>query len=350
MITIPIRGMIGWDVTPEGIQEALAAANGADVTFEVASGGGFIAPGLDIFNQVRNYPGHTTMHIMGYAMSMASYIPLAANEIVAEENAIYMIHNAGGGVYGDHKEILSYGAYLKGLSGVIAARYVKRTGKPLDEITQMMDDETFFFGEEMVTNGFADSIIENEEDEDEGAVKAMAQAAFKDIEARMSADPAAVRADYARASAMLKVPTIPAVAGKPKEKEQQMDLKELLSANPAAKAEHDSALAIAETVGQDVMAATVKKVSPFLASKEYPAIIGTTALNVLTGEANMIELTAAVAAVDAVREDQKSKLASDVAGEDTPGELGTPAARKDGEPASTQADLDADIAAFKGGE
>lgn len=358
MTIIPIKGMIGWDVTPQDIASALKEADGEEVMFEVASGGGFVAPGLDIFNQIRNYPGKTTAKLTGYAMSMASYIPLSADRIVAEDNAVYMIHNARGGVFGDHNDILKHGAYMKGLSGVLAARYAKRTGKSLAEIQELMDDETFFFGEDMVTEGFVDEILKTDGDDDKDSAVAVAQAAFEDVEARMSSDPAAAKADMSKAAAMLDsiVATVPNKETdgnshhNPK-KEEQMALAELLSANPSAKAEHEAALATAraegDQSGRDAMASTIKRVSPFLASKEYPDIIGKTALNVLTGESEMVELTSAVAAVDAVREDQKGQAAADDDTKETKGEQTKTTTRKEGEPASTQADLDEEIAAFK---
>lgn len=150
MKTIAISGVIGWDIMPQQVRDFLAEANGEPITATFASPGGFIAPGLEMFNMFRNYPGKTTAILTGYAMSMSSYIPLAFDEKLAEDNAVFMIHNAGGGVYGDHNDILKYGGYLKGLSGVIAKQYVKTTGKSIEEITAMMDDETYLFGKEMV--------------------------------------------------------------------------------------------------------------------------------------------------------------------------------------------------------
>ena len=357
MTIIPIKGFIGWDVTPQDISEALAAAKGADVVFEIATGGGFIAPGLDIFNQIRNYQGHTTSKLTGYAMSMGSYIPLASDRVIAEDNAVYMIHNARGGVFGDHLDILKHGAYLKGLSGIIAKQYSKTTGSPVEEMQGLMDEETYFFGNEMVDAGFVDEIIESSDDndDDQDSAVARARAAFEDVMVRMNADPAAVKADMAQAAAMIKdfnFVQLPAKAGKTQVEEvQQMALTELLSKNPVAAAEYEANLVAAraegKTAGQDAMASTIKRVTPFLMSKEYPDVIGATAVKVLTGESEIVELTAAVAAVDAVREEARSVAEAAAAGQETPGQQ-NPAARKEGEPTSTEEDLQADIAAAKG--
>jgi ATP-dependent protease ClpP protease subunit len=344
MKIIQCSGIIGWDVTPQGIRDALRDANGEDVTLEVSSPGGYIAPGLEIFNLIRNYAGKTTAKLTGYAMSMASYIPLACDRVVAEDNAVYMIHNARGGSWGDHNDILGYGAYLKGLSGVIAKQYVKRTGKTMDEIVELMDKETFFFGDEMVEHGFVDEIIETEKDKDNDTALATARAAFDDAFARMSVEHAQARDDMQRAAALLNdVVQPPAAAGPIPKEVQQMSLNKLLADNPAAKAEHDALVTAAraegEKAGTAAMAATIEKVAPFLGSNSYPPIVGTTALNVLKGTENMGTLTAAVAAVDAVREDA---AAGETAGQQhqqiDPGAV-----------ISEEAGLEAAIAAYKGG-
>lgn len=460
--TIQICGIIGWDSSPESLRSDLADANGGDVELEISSPGGFIAPGLEMFNLIRNYAGNIDVRITGYAMSMASYIPLAVKArknpgaIRAEENAVFMIHNARGIVGGDHNDVLDYGAYLKGLSGVIAKRYVKRTGKSLDEIRALMDKETFLFGDEMVAAGFVDELIEPENDD--GATDCIsavtaARAVLSDCYSRMIADQAAARADWHQAAAMLgdnpeakvgsysasielrdeawsksesesrwrdhagvsgtedlpnatyskrfayvsdnkqftghhfpimdyrdgefvnvaavrnglarlpqsnSVPSSdkPAVErllrkyldryNKSKGKgEHQMNLQEFLAANPAARAEYDAAIAAARTEGETAMKATVTAVAPFLTSKDYPPTIAATAVKVLTGEVDQTVLSACVAAVDAVKEQQAGAAAGGEQPGDTPGQAQVPGtARKPGDPASTQEHLDEEVARF----
>jgi hypothetical protein len=156
-----------------------------------------------MFNLIRNYKGRTVARLSGWAMSMASYIPLAAQKIVAEDNAIYMIHNVRGGVWGDHNDILNYGATTKGMSRLIAKAYAKRTGKGMDEVEKMMDVETYLFGEEMLDHGFIDEIITTEAEKDPETARAMACVALQDCNGRMSADITAIKKDLANAAQLL---------------------------------------------------------------------------------------------------------------------------------------------------
>ena len=354
MKTIQICGIIGWDCIPSEIRDALKAANGEDVLFEVSSPGGFIAPGLEIFNLIRNYTGKTIAKLSGYAMSMASYIPLACDEIQAEDNAVYMIHNARGGSWGDHNDVLKYGQYLKGLSGVIARAYVKRTGKSLEEIAAWMDAETYFFGQEMVDAGFVDLLLETEEDtgeENRLDMVASARACFEDAFMKLSKEPAQGKEDIQRAAALLEETQPPAPAGtNQREVEPMASLKELLAKDPAAQAEYDAnisaAKAAGETAGKAAIAATIDKVAPFLKSGKYPGKIQETAIAVLKGDEPMGTLSASVAAVDAVREEARDKAAAAENGQETPAGQDPP--HDPEKMVSTQDDLDAEVARLTG--
>lgn len=230
MKQISISGIIGWDATAESLREALKAAKGEDVEIVISSPGGFVGEGLEMFNLVRNYAGKTTARLSGYAMSMASYIPLAADRIVAEDNAIYMIHNVRGGIYGDHNDILKYGELTRAMSRMLAKKYTQRTGKDEAEIATMMDRETFFFGDDILAAGFADEIVEGVADTDKESAVAMARLAFDDCVSRLSADMSAVKSDLSRAAALageILQPRAQAKAEPAKKGAKKMTLEEL---------------------------------------------------------------------------------------------------------------------------
>lgn len=325
MKIISISGVIGWDVTPKEIRDALDEAAGGPVTAEFSSGGGFIGAGLEIANLFRDYSGETTAVLTGYAMSMSSYIPMFFDNVKAHDNAVLMIHNAGGVAWGDHNEILKYGNLLKGFSGMLAKAYVKKTGTPVDEIASMMDEETFFFGEEILEAGFVDEIITTDQETEKEEASAIATQAFEACSTLMRNERAKAQEDMEQAVAFVPQPKQPAAAGTTQEV-QQMDLQKLLADNPDAKAEFDKLLADAKAEGMKAgtaeVQARIEKVTPILKSDKYPASVTTVALNVLSGEATTDTLTATVAAVDAVMESNNSDGAADETNDhgDTPAE------------------------------
>lgn len=205
MKIITLSGVIGWDATPDQLRRGLEEASGGDVQIVISSPGGYVADALEMYNLIRNYAGKTTAILSGYAMSAASYIPLAADEVLAEDNAAYMIHNAQGCAYGDHNEMLKYGTVLQGMSKMLGRAYENFTGKSEGDIKTMMDDETYFFGESIVEAGFAHGLIPMPDDTegDEEVVTASARIAFDAMAQKMGVDPKKVKADLDKAATMI---------------------------------------------------------------------------------------------------------------------------------------------------
>lgn len=195
-------GVVGWDVMPSDMRKFLLEAAGDDIKILFSSRGGFVGDGLEMFNMLRNYPGHVTAVLSGYAMSMASYIPLAADRIIAEDNAVFMIHNVHGGVYGDHNYILKYGNETAALSKLLAGAYVRHTGMDLEELQQMMDQETYFYGQEIVEAGFAHELAETENEDDKDNCIALARTAHRDCRKMLAENMQAAADDIIRAAAL----------------------------------------------------------------------------------------------------------------------------------------------------
>jgi len=159
MKTINIIGEIGWDVTADEVINQLERADG-DIEVYINSLGGSVYQGIAIFNAIFDYnKGKVTTINKGMAASMASYILLAGDTTKAYSNATYMIHNALTFTYGNANELRDKANHLESLSNIIANMYADKTGRSIKEIKQMMDNETFLYGDEMLKYGFVDEII-----------------------------------------------------------------------------------------------------------------------------------------------------------------------------------------------
>jgi len=246
MTIIPISGVIGWDVTGQQVREALAAAKGDAVEIQLSSVGGFVFDGLEIFNLIKNYDGQKTARLMGVAASMGSYIPLAADKIIAEGNAVMMIHNAWGMGMGSAEDLRAEATVLDGLSAILADAYVKKTGKSAEEIKALMDAETWFFGQEMVDAGFVDEIVGTPDQNAKAETVKTARAALADAkklvaeyEGGDSPRRVAALVDLMRPAAQVKIekPGVAVAAGPPasnkKGSAKMTTLEELKAENPA---------------------------------------------------------------------------------------------------------------------
>lgn len=197
-----VEGEVGWDIGVGTIRGILNAAGGEDIIIKFASPGGSVFTGLKMFNLIRGYKGNVDFHLIGEAASMGSYIPLAGRKITAEPNVVMMIHNARSFIGGDHNDMRKRADIIEGLSGLLAAEYVKRTGKTKAQIIKMMDDETFFFGPEAVEAGFVDEIT-GEPDDDPDARSTHVAVAREAFEACMAKVQAEKTDDYEQAAALL---------------------------------------------------------------------------------------------------------------------------------------------------
>lgn len=157
---IVLNDEIGWgNSSAWSVREKLDEFQGQPVKVEINSPGGSVVRGLEIFHLFKNYLGFVHMHIMSLAASMASIIPLAGNKITAEETTIWVIHNVFGGEWGDYRDLQKEADVLLGLRDMMANLYSKRLNKDIKIIKKLMDDETFFFGDEALKIGLVDEII-----------------------------------------------------------------------------------------------------------------------------------------------------------------------------------------------
>lgn len=203
---IPLSGPIGFVINAKDVRAELKKAKGGPVEFHVNSPGGFVFEGIEIFNLIRDYPGHTEARITGIAASAMSYVVLAADKVSAYDNASFMIHNALALVIGNHNDMRKTADRLESLTNLLAKAYVNKTGKSLADIKTLMDDETFLFGDEMLHEGFVDEIIENpndgEQEQDKDAALVIARASIESCLNKMRESEAA-NVDFERAVAYL---------------------------------------------------------------------------------------------------------------------------------------------------
>ena len=362
MEKIIIEGEIGWQVFPEDIRSKLDAAAGKDVEVQISSPGGSVFDGIAIYNAIRDYkrtyPGVQMMAtIKGIAASMASYIAVnpAFDLVSAEDNAVFMIHNTQGGVAGDYRDMEKMAEVLKGLNNILADAYVARCKEKKKKVLDMMSEETWLFGSEIISAGFADEIIKTDADADKSVVTADAKVKFFALQQKIKA----VEMDVEKIAALVKIEsfgiagenTVPAVvAGKIKE--DDMNLSEFLNQNPSAKTELDEMIKSAGEAkyaeGRKSMSDTVAAAGKYLsADSAYPAPIKSLAVEVLNGKKSIEALETVVAAFDAMKAAGESAAAKiDTGNAGTAAGQQTPAPSADGV-MNSMADFMAEISKVK---
>lgn len=150
------------DVTPKLFAEELQALGGKPLTVRVNSPGGDVFAAHSIYNQLKTYSGHITMRIDGLAASAATIVTCAGDTIIMPSNALYMIHNPATYAWGNAEDMRTAADVLDTVRQTIINVYQKHTGENLtmDELVQMMDDETWMTAGDALAYGFVDQIDE----------------------------------------------------------------------------------------------------------------------------------------------------------------------------------------------
>ena len=178
-------------VSAKSFLNDLASAQGDSVRVEINSPGGDVFAGLAIYNGLRNSGKKVNVRVLGLAASAASLVAMAGDTIEMPENSFMMVHNPWGFAMGGASDMRDTADMLDKLGVSLASTYAKRTGKSAEEITALLDAETWMSAAEAVDAGFATAVIS------EVPVKA----AFD-----LDRLPANVRAAYASAKASAPAP------------------------------------------------------------------------------------------------------------------------------------------------
>lgn len=125
------------------------------------------SPGGDVFaaraieQALREHKSKVVAHIDGYAASAASYIALAADEIIMAPGSFYMIHKAWTVAYGNADDLMETASLLEKVDASLVDTYAKESGQDAEQIRAWMAAETWFTAAEAVEYGFASSVAEN---------------------------------------------------------------------------------------------------------------------------------------------------------------------------------------------
>lgn len=355
MEKIIISGEIGWDVLPRDIMSKLDAANGKDLDVQIASPGGFVFDGIEIYNAFKDYKrkypdSQMVVTIKGLAASMASYLAVnpAFDLVAAEDNAVFMIHNVWGGAVGDYREMKKAAEVYEGLTDLIGQAYSQRTGKNKKSVREMMDDESWFFGSEILEAGFIDEIIKTDEEKEKQSAVATAKLKFKNVSDKLKDQNtevnkiAAIIKCESEVEGDVEILTFEEIKKGEKSTDNNdshpadnagnniitevisMSLKELLETNPAAKAEYEKELAAKYEAGRKDALDISAKAAVYASSKEYSEQVKAVAIDVMQGKKSMESLETIVAVNDMLNEKEKSIKAQGEQPPDTTGEQTIP--------------------------
>lgn len=155
------------DVTPEQFKKELYANSGPIVLWINSPGGDCIAASR-IYTMLMDYPDHVTVKIDGIAASAASVIAMAGTTVLMAPTALLMIHNPMTVAWGDHQDMQKAAGMLGEVKQSIINAYELRTGLSREQLSTLMDSETWMNAHKAIELGFADALLADEKREATG--------------------------------------------------------------------------------------------------------------------------------------------------------------------------------------
>ncbi len=128
------------------------------VRVRINSSGGSVFEAIAIYNALKNHGGRVVVEIEGVALSAASMIAMAGDEIRAAENAMLMIHEPNDMAMGTPADLRASADRLEKVRVNIVKIYAERSGIPEARISLLMADETWFTAAEAVEAGLVDQV------------------------------------------------------------------------------------------------------------------------------------------------------------------------------------------------
>lgn len=152
----------GNGLTAKAFADGLAALGKVkNITVRINSNGGSVYDGTAIYNSLKNHPAKVTVKIDGAALSMASVIAMAGDNIEIAKNGFLMIHNPRMTVRGDAVEMRRLAAVCEAMTTTLINTYAERTKQPPEKIAEMMNAETWLFADEAKALGFVDKVTDS---------------------------------------------------------------------------------------------------------------------------------------------------------------------------------------------
>lgn len=145
--------------SPNAFKEELSQYAGKPLTVWIDSYGGSVFAATGIYNALQEHKGTVTVKIDAKAMSAATIIAMAGNEILMAPGAVMMVHNPLTEAYGYASDLRKTADVLDEIKEAIMNAYQLKTGHSRAKLAAMMDDETYMSAKTAIKEGFATGML-----------------------------------------------------------------------------------------------------------------------------------------------------------------------------------------------
>jgi len=159
---IRIDGIIGTgknEISSQWVRSQLPT-DSTPIVVKIHSEGGSVIEGFAIYDALSAYAGPKTAVIESSAFSIASFIPMACEQVEITPNGYMMLHNPWMTSEGDADSLSKDAVLLSKMKANMVAGYAAKSGKSPDEILSIMGTETYYNAQEAIASGLVNRITE----------------------------------------------------------------------------------------------------------------------------------------------------------------------------------------------
>ena len=148
----------GDEVTPAAFKSELNSGN-QPITVHINSVGGDCVAASQIYTMLMEYPADVTVQIDGLAASAASVVAMAGTKVCMSPTALMMAHNPWTNACGDTRDMQKAIALLDEVKESIINAYQIKTGMSRQQLSELMDAETWMNAYRAKELGFCDEVL-----------------------------------------------------------------------------------------------------------------------------------------------------------------------------------------------
>nr|YP_010158533.1 clp protease proteolytic subunit [Xylia xylocarpa]QRG30710.1 clp protease proteolytic subunit [Xylia xylocarpa] len=136
-----------------------------DINLYINSPGGFVSPGIALYDVMRGLQADVQTICFGIAASVASYILLGGEvgKRLAVPHARIMMHQPSSAHYESYtKDFIWETSEVMRMREIVISEYVQRTGQPFNVVSADLERDVFMSAEQARSYGIIDEIARNE--------------------------------------------------------------------------------------------------------------------------------------------------------------------------------------------
>jgi len=149
-----------WDTDASIFRSELQQRDAKVINLHIASGGGFLNDAITIYHLLKDHSADVNAYLQGTVASAATVIALAADKIYASNYAQWLVHNPSSWASGDYRDMQSTMDMLRKYRDTLAKMYNTKTGKSMEELYALMDEDRIMDASEAKKWGFVDGLFE----------------------------------------------------------------------------------------------------------------------------------------------------------------------------------------------